>query len=83
LSDIHMAGMLFQPISIQDQNYLVYNEEIRHKGVWYIANVPQLSSVLMQNVSWSAWTQPLAVVYWPYTTNPLRCIIAIRNWLPM
>ena len=30
-------------------------------------NIPRLRAVLMHDATWSAWTQPLAMVYWPYT----------------
>jgi hypothetical protein len=32
-----------------------------------MANIPQLRAVLRQDALRSAWTQPLAVVLWPYT----------------
>ena len=35
-----------------------------------MANIPWLRAVLMHYTMQSAWTQPLAVLYWPYTTNP-------------
>ena len=35
-----------------------------------MANIPQLRAVLIHDATWSAWTQHLAVVYWPYITNP-------------
>jgi hypothetical protein len=35
-----------------------------------MANIPQLRSVLMHDATRSAWIQALAMVYWPYTTNP-------------
>ena len=34
-----------------------------------MANIPWLRAV-MHDATRSAWIQPLAVVYWPYTTNP-------------
>ena len=37
-------------------------------GLRYMANIPRLRAVLDQTRS--AWTQPIVVVYWPYTTNP-------------
>jgi hypothetical protein len=40
------------------------------RGVWYMDNIPRLRAVLMLNATRSAWIQSLAVVYWPYTTNP-------------
>jgi hypothetical protein len=33
-------------------------------------NIPLLRAVLKHDASQSAWTQPVAVVYWPYITNP-------------
>ena len=35
-----------------------------------MANIPRLRAVLMHNATRSVWIQPLAVVYWPYITNP-------------
>ena len=35
-----------------------------------MANIPRLRDVLMQDATRSTWIQPLAMVYWPYTTNP-------------
>ena len=35
-----------------------------------MANVPRLRAVITHNGTWSSRTQPLAVVYWPYITNP-------------
>jgi hypothetical protein len=47
LFDIHMVEMLFQPISIHDRNYLVYNEAIRlERGECYMANISRLRAVL-------------------------------------
>ena len=43
-----------------------------------MVNVSWLRAVLKHNAMQSEWSQPLAVVYWPYITNP-RCLIAIIN----
>ena len=43
-----------------------------HEGVWYMTNTPRLRAVLKRNATQSAWTQPLAVVYWPCTTHLLK-----------
>jgi hypothetical protein len=40
-----------------------------YKGVWYMANIPRLTAVLMHDAMRSAWIQPLAVLYCPYTAN--------------
>ena len=42
-----------------------------------MANIPRLRDVLMQDASRSAWIQPLAVVYWPYTTNPRGALLLL------
>ena len=34
-----------------------------------MANIPRLRTVLKHDTMRSAWTQPLAIIYWPYTTN--------------
>ena len=44
-------------------------------GVVY-GQQPRLRAVLMHDTTLSVWTQPLAVVYWPYTTNP-RCALLL------
>jgi hypothetical protein len=36
-----------------------------------MANIPLLRAVLRHDALRSAWTQLLAVVYWPYTTSPV------------
>jgi hypothetical protein len=35
-----------------------------------MANIPRLRAVLKHDATQSVWIQPLAVVYWLYTTNP-------------
>ena len=35
-----------------------------------MAKIPRLRAVLIHAATRSAWTQPLAVVYCPYNTNP-------------
>jgi hypothetical protein len=42
----------------------------RAQGVWYITNIPRLRAVHLHDATRSAWTQSLAVVYWPNITNP-------------
>ena len=37
------------------------------EGLWYMANIPGLRAVLKHDTMWSAWIQPLAMVYWPYS----------------
>jgi hypothetical protein len=52
-----------------------YNKAIRHEGVLCMANIPRLRAVLSQDAMRSAWRQPLAVIYWPYTTNPRDTLV--------
>ena len=42
-----------------------------------MANIPWLRAVLMHNATLSTWIQPLAVVYWPHTTNPRYKVLFI------
>ena len=44
-----------------------------------MANIPQLRAVLMHDATKSAWTQPLAVVYWPYITNPRGALLLLET----
>jgi hypothetical protein len=44
-----------------------------------MANISRLRVVLMHDASQSAWTLPLAVVYWLYTTNTRGDLIAINK----
>ena len=46
---------------------LVFSKII--KVVWYMANIPRLRAILKHNAMRKAWQQPLALVYWQYTTN--------------
>ena len=43
-----------------------------------MANIPYLRAVLIHDATRSAWIQPLAVVYRPYTTNPQGALL-LRN----
>ena len=49
--------------------------EIRHKGVWYMANIPQLMVVSRQSAMRRTSEQHLAVVYWPYTPPPRALLL--------
>ena len=40
-------------------------------------NIPRLRAVLTHNATLSAWTQALAVVYWPYTTIPRGVLLSL------
>ena len=41
-----------------------------------MANIPQLRAVL--RIQPLAWIQPLAVVYWLYTTNPRGALLTYK-----
>jgi hypothetical protein len=54
---------------------------IRHlRGLWYIANVPQLRAVSRHSALRHAKEQSLAVVYWPYTTPPGALLLNYIVW---
>lgn len=36
----------------------------------YMVNISRLRAVLIHDATRGAWTEPLAVIYWPYTTKP-------------
>ena len=38
--------------------------------MWYMANIPRLRDVLKTDATLSVWIQPVAMVYWSYTTYP-------------
>ena len=38
---------------------------------------PRFRAVLMHDAMWRAKIQPLAVVYWPYTTNPRGALLLL------
>ena len=48
-----------------------------------MANIPRPRAVLKHGTTWSAGIQPLAVVYWPYTTPPhaklLKYVMSIQQ----
>ena len=64
-------------MSWKEQVFCILSAYLSNKapGVWYMANIPQLRAVLMNDAKWSAWIQPLAVVYWPYTTSPRSLLL--------
>ena len=41
--------------------------------------IPRLRAVLMHVAMRSAWIRPLAVVYWPYTTNPQGALLLLKT----
>ena len=43
---------------------------IKPEEEWYMAVLPRLRAVLRHAAMRSSWIKPLAVVYWPYITNP-------------
>ena len=48
-----------------------------------MANIPRLRAVFRHEAKRSVWTQPLAVVYWLYITNPRGALMILLYWLPM
>jgi hypothetical protein len=68
LSQCLTVGIGIQPFLPITESY---NKVIRSEEMWYMANVPQLRAVLMHNATRRSWTQPLAVIYWPYTPHLL------------
>ena len=44
-----------------------------------MANIPWLRAVLAHDATRSAWIQPLAVVYLPYTTPPRALMLKYKT----
>jgi hypothetical protein len=47
-----------------------------------MANIPQLRDAFTHDTTWSAWIQPLAVVYWPYSTTPPKVPYCYDKLIP-
>ena len=49
---------------------------IRHpRGLWYMTNIPQLRAVSRHSALRRAYEEPVAMLYWPYTTPPLALLL--------